>query len=153
MEQLLFILLGAFVAIGGSFLAQRNQLILNSREHDQKLLIQISECLCEYASILEKLSFSKSKTPTLDVLSELHSLEIQKGKLHESLMFLAVKMNSKKYRTISVQLTKFSLHEELRTTENLDELARCTYLLTNGKMIDQYEKEIEESPLKMKKII
>ena len=47
-EQLLYTLLGAVLAVGGGFLAQRNQLILNRQEEDQRLLWEVETYLLDY---------------------------------------------------------------------------------------------------------
>ena len=143
MEQFLYIVLGALLAAGGSFLAQRNQMILNRKESDQKIILDIVATLNEYDGVLEAIDHTPKESAVYDTKVRLYELTVKQGKLIESLIPLTIQISSKKYQTFSVQVTKFALHESFRTTDNLNELTRCGYMLVNEEMIKAYESEIE----------
>ena len=142
-EQLLYILLGAALSIGGGFLAQRNQSILSRKEEDQRLLWEIETYLLNYHATQSQL-----QKDTQGQVDQKLKYEYELLTCRENLNKLALRLKSAKYKQISLQIIKFCLDKQFVTQQNLDILTRQVQLNINDKIIKKYEKEIKRTPNK-----
>jgi len=129
------------LAIGGGLVAQRNQLILNRKEEDQRLLWEIETYLLDYHASLSQLQKINSESKEQRIEYELELVSHR-----ENLNKLALRLRSRKYKQIALRVIKFCLDGHFRTQENLHKLTRQVQLSINDKIIKTYEKEIKESP-------
>jgi hypothetical protein len=141
--NILLIVLGAILAVGGSLLAQRNQLVHNKIETDKKIILQIISILLDYYAT------QKQVKRNTEAEIKIPNLEHELAEYLHQLASLALQITSKRYFGLSVKVTKFSLDKHLRTEENLHWLTRQAQKSVNKELIATYEKEISEFPNKL----
>jgi hypothetical protein len=140
-----YLLIGAFLAVGGSYLAQWHQTILDQKKKDSNIIIEIISLLLDYHS-LQKLQIENlKKQSNIERSLAIQFEKEQMDSLHR-LSFLALQLQSKKFFGFSVKLTKFVLDTNLRTEQNLYFLTNQAQKLANKKLIKQYEEEIKTFP-------
>ena len=146
METIFQIILGALLAVGGSFLAQRNQLIHNQTEMDKKIIFQIISILLDYSATSKSLNRVKEANNQADRESKLN---YELADYHHQLSTLALQITTKSFLGLAVKVTKFALDKQLRTEENLYWLTKQAQESINKELIDRYEKEIGKFPNKL----
>jgi hypothetical protein len=146
METIFQIILGALLAVGGSFLAQRKQLNHNQTEMDKKIIFQIISILLDYSATSKSLNRGNEKSNEADRESKLN---YELADYHHQLSSLALQITSKNFLGLAVNVTKFALHKQLRTEENLYWLTKQAQESINKELIERYEKEIGEFPSRL----
>lgn len=131
MEQILYIVLGAFLALIGGFISQHYQSCLSQIKEDESLLFQAACLLLDYYP-----------SPTAN--NTLSKLKVKEVTFCDNLSKIAIRIRTKRYRSLAVRLTKFALDDIFRTEDNLYLLTRDVQMAINKPMIRQYENEMED---------
>jgi hypothetical protein len=139
--SVLLIILGALLAVGGSFLAQRNQLIIDKRVNDQKLALEVVMLLYDYNCHIETLSKLPRKSATLQSKLDLSKEESDIVSILHRLVFMALKFESKENITLSFELSKFCLEENVQTAENVEKLITLCNKLINPELVARLHRE------------
>ena len=145
----LLIILGALLAIGGSFLAQRNQSILDKEGKDKIVILEIISILLDYHASQEALKCTPKESATLQSKLDISKHQSELADYLHRLSFLSLQVSSKKYFGLSVKVTKFALEPNLRTESNLHYLTREAQESVNKELIEKYEREIGSFPDKL----
>jgi hypothetical protein len=143
--DVLQLLLGALLAIGGGLIAQRQEQILRGQREEQGILVEVNEALLDLHAILAQAGYggmSVERTSATEALEEERKTADIRGRLSK----LAVGLKCSDHREIAVRLTKLSLDAPFRTKDNVLTVTRQVQLRLNPKMIKRYEREISNTP-------
>lgn len=136
--EFLYLVLGAFLAIGGGLLAQRQQQILDREEADRKLLIELRTVLAEYVatdSVLSGKVFGNVERER-DLLS-------QQRRHIDRIERIAIELRSKKFRPLAARLVKFAFGSDSERRASGFDLTREVALLINREVIESYEADLQ----------
>lgn len=138
MEQILYIVLGALLALTGGFISQHYQNHLNQIKEDENLLFE-AECLLldYYPLIKRKHNHAPTNNNTL-------KLKLEEVTFCNNLSKIAIRIRTKRYRNLAVRLAKFALDDIFRTEDNLASLTRDVQMAINRPMIERYESEMKD---------
>lgn len=126
MEEILYLVLGAFLALAGGVISQLFQSCLQRRKEDVSLLF------LAHVNLLAHHPLSDSEN------------ECQRSQaLRMELTNIAIRIQSRKYRKIAVALTRFALDNIFRTQDELTSLTRDVQALINKPMMEEYEEEMK----------
>lgn len=135
MEQILYIVLGALLALMGGFVSQHFQNHLNRIKEDESLLFQ-AECLLLDCSPLIKREHNRDSTDN-------SALKLEKATFCNDLSKIAIRIRTRQYRSLAVRITKFALDDVFRTEDKLSLLIRDVQMAINKPMLRQYESEMK----------
>jgi hypothetical protein len=138
MEQILYIVLGALLALIGGFISQRYQNHLNQIKEDESLLFQALCLLLDYYPLIKQ---KHNHAPTDNNTLKLKAKEVT---FCDDLSKIAIRIRIKDYRNLAVRLTKFALDNIFRTEDNLNSLTRDVQMAINKPMIRKYESEMKD---------
>ncbi len=147
--EILLIVFGALISMGGSFLAQRNQLLLDQKNKDVAVVLEVVSLLLGYHSSNINLKNTPKESATLQSKQDIYQYETELIDILHKLHFLAMQLRTKENFGLAVKLTKFALDANLRSEENLFFLTRKAQEAVNKELIEAYEKEINSFPNKL----
>lgn len=147
--EVLLIILGAFLAVGGSFLAQRNQILIDQEDKDRSIILEVISILLDYHSSGKALAGISKELPIPSTITQIYDHEHEMSECLHKLSYLALQIRSKKYFGLAVKLTKFALDKQIRTDENLYYLTKIAQESVNAELIAEYEKQIKQFPSKL----
>ena len=127
MEKVGYMVLGAALALLGGIVTQVFQNFFNRRKEDEALLFQAMINLHDHYPI-EKLKSDWRKEVGL----------------RNDLMRITIRIQSRHYRGLAVDLNKFAVEDIFRTEEELGELTIKVQKALNKPLIEKYEKTMEE---------
>jgi len=138
------ILLGAGLALVGGIVSQHYQERLKRTSSEQQTLLDVNQALLDLSGLLNSIGYR-------DVLGDPNEYTLPECRLEllEILSRLqggAVRLTSKKHRSLAVRLSKLALDAPLRTKENVYAVTREVQLRLNRKMIERYELDMSDSP-------
>ena len=134
MEQILYIILGSLLAILGGFINQWCQNHQAQKKEDESLLFQAA------INLLDQHPLDKLKAD-----------ELKEIKFRDELSKIALRIRSRRYRNLAVELSRFALDKVFRTQNNLSELSKNVQKAINKPMIEEYEKQTKEIIEQIKK--
>ncbi|HEA47455.1 MAG TPA: hypothetical protein ENH97_03500 [bacterium] len=138
MEQIRYIVVGALLALIGGFISQRYQNHLDQIKEDENLLFQVACLLLGYYPLIKR---KHNHAPTANNTLKLKNEEVT---FCDNLSKIAIRIRTKRYRSLAVRLTKFALDDIFRTEDNLASLTHDVQLAINTPMIKKYESEMKD---------
>ena len=139
MEQALYIILGAVLALLGGFIGQNYQNHLAQVREDKALLFQAARLLLNFSALLKK----KAKYQNSSEYNTQISLEADEISFCDELSNIAIRICTKKYRDLAAELTAFALDDSERNEDNLYRLTKDVQMSINEPMIKKYEARIK----------
>jgi hypothetical protein len=136
MEQILYIVLGAFLALLGGIITQLFQDYQQQIKKDWDLLYEAQDNLLKHHP-----------------LSVLENDLVKKANLRYELNDIAIRIKSKRYRNLAVELMQFALDDNFRKEEKLESLTRKVQKSINKLAIMKYEKMTKELQEQAKKAL
>lgn len=127
MPQIAYIALGAILALLGGVITQIFQHYIQQKKEDKSLLFQVN------LNLLKQSPLSKLKKDPL-----------KSAIFREELNNICIRIQSKRYRSLTVRLTKYALDDIFQTEENLNSLTKEVHRAINKPLIERYEKEIKK---------
>jgi hypothetical protein len=144
--NLLFLILGALLAVGGGLLAQRQEQILRRQRDEENILLEANDVLLDLHAVLNQTDYQEpdilKEQPTKESLERIGEL----CNIQDRLNKLAIRLKRGEHRDIAVQLTKLALDRSFRTKKNVYTATRAVQIRLNPKMIKQYEHQISTRP-------
>lgn len=127
MKDALLLLFGAILAILGGFFNQIYQSLLNQRSKDSELLNQAIETLIEIQSIVDDLPAAREEL-------------IEPSK---KLLYIVMRIRSKRYRKLSDKLVEFSKMDIRKTRQETINLIQEIAAIDRSPL-DTYHKKVNE---------
>lgn len=143
--ELMYLVLGALLSVGGGLLAQRQEQVLRQQRDEEEILLEANDILLKLHCVLSQADYAlaaDSLTPTLESLER----KLELLNISDRLTSCAIRMKRSEHRDIAVRLTKLALDPPLRSKTNVSAVTRQVQLRLNPKMINRYESEISARP-------
>jgi len=144
MNELIYIILGAFLAVGGGLLTQRNQLKLDAENEDDRLLWELNRILLDYSPALKSIiEASETERNSSGYTSGYKQAQLAIESYRDELSKLSLRIRTKKHLPVALEVTRFALDYHL-DPERLYNLTRMVQLQANPRLIEEYEKNSGE---------
>lgn len=140
--EVALVVLGAILALGGSMVVQAASEAIARNRDELAVLREAEETLLSLHAFMQARYYKSIAGPNdLSLEDQRSILDIERA-----LAAAAIRLRSSRSRDIAVRLIKLGHQPELRTRGNVYSLTREVQLRLNSKVIERYEREIEESP-------
>ena len=137
--ELLLVVLGALLAIGGGFLQQRLQQSLDQEKEENQLLFEAEGLLQRYHENRLRYADCPEAPVVLPQIQSKCKLELEEFSLRMELQRGAIRIKSRKNRGLALCILKFAIDEGLRTDEERSSLQEAVRCAINQELVSDYE--------------
>ncbi|MCK4642519.1 hypothetical protein KAU32_02655 [bacterium] len=144
MEEILYVLLGGFLAILGGLISQWMQDKIETENKERGIMLEIMKELdrCNFPS--EK--YRRNTSISEEELLPNDEIEARQKfwQLIIDLIYLSIQIRSRKHRKLGIMITNFCTNDEFRSDGDIKDIRVLITKHINEKLIVQFEKEIRK---------